>query len=67
MRPEVQVLPGPPVSEYVAASAAGKVAGVKKRLLLVLAIVGASAAALKRRRGRNDAALWREATSDSSR
>jgi hypothetical protein len=43
------------------------VAGVKKPLLFALAIAGAAAAALKRRRGRNDAALWREATSDSSR
>jgi hypothetical protein len=43
------------------------VACVKKPLLLVLALAGATAAALKRRRGRSDAALWREATSDSSR
>ncbi len=40
---------------------------MKKPLLLVLAVAGATVAALKRRRSRNDAALWREATSDSSR
>jgi hypothetical protein len=44
-----------------------RVVGMKKPLLLVLALAGAAAAALKRRRGRADAALWREATSDSSR
>jgi hypothetical protein len=43
------------------------VAVVKKPLLLALAVVGATAAALKRRQARHDAALWREATSDSSR
>jgi hypothetical protein len=40
---------------------------VKKPLLLVAAVAGAVAAVLKRRRAQTDAALWREATSDSSR
>ncbi|MCU1659049.1 MAG: hypothetical protein JWO57_3705 [Pseudonocardiales bacterium] len=40
---------------------------MKKPLLLAVAIAGAAVAALKRRRGQADAALWREATSDSSR
>jgi hypothetical protein len=44
-----------------------KVVGVKKSLLLVLALAGAAAATMKRRRGHTDAALWHEATSDSSR
>lgn len=39
---------------------------MKKPLLLVLALVGTAVAALKRRKGQADAALWREATSDSS-
>jgi hypothetical protein len=43
------------------------VIGVKKPLLLVLALAAAVAAALKRRRTQADAALWREATSDTSR
>ena len=38
-----------------------------KPLLLAVAVAGAVFAALKRRRGQADAALWREATSDSSR
>lgn len=40
---------------------------MKKPLMLVLALVGAVVAAFKRRKGQADAALWREATSDSSR
>ena len=40
---------------------------VKKPVVLALALAGALVAALKRRRGQADAALWREATSDSSR
>jgi len=40
---------------------------MSKQLLLVLALGGAVATALKRRRGQARAALWREATSDSSR
>ncbi|PZS17441.1 MAG: transporter [Pseudonocardiales bacterium] len=40
---------------------------MKKQVLLVLALAGAAAAAFKRRRGHADAALWHEATSDTSR
>ena len=40
---------------------------MKKPLLLVVAVAGAVLATLKRRRAQSDAALWREATSDSSR
>ena len=40
--------------------------GVKKPLLLVLAVAGAAFAALRRRRSQADATLWREATSDNS-
>lgn len=36
-------------------------------LVLVAAVAGAVAALLKRRQSQADAALWREATSDSSR
>ena len=36
-------------------------------IVLAVALAGAVVAALKRRRGQADAALWREATSDSSR
>jgi hypothetical protein len=43
------------------------VLGMTKSVLLVAAVAGALVAALKRRRGQADAALWREATSDSSR
>jgi hypothetical protein len=45
----------------------GKVGHVKKPLVLAIALAGVVIAALKRRRGQADAALWREATSDSSR
>ena len=38
-----------------------------KQLLLVAAIAGGVAALVRRRQSRADAALWREATSDSSR
>jgi hypothetical protein len=40
---------------------------VKRPIVLVFAAVGVVLAALKRRRGQADAALWREATSDTSR
>jgi len=40
---------------------------VKKPILLVVAVAGVLASVLKRRRAQSDAALWREATSDSSR
>ncbi len=40
---------------------------MKKPFLLVAAIAGAVIATLKRKRAQSDAALWREATSDSSR
>ncbi len=40
---------------------------VKKPLILAVAIAGAVVAILKRRQAEADAALWREATSDSSR
>jgi len=40
---------------------------VKRPLFLVVALAGIVTAVLKRRRGQSDAALWREATSDSSR
>jgi hypothetical protein len=36
-------------------------------VLLVAALAAAALAVLRRRRGQADAALWREATSDSSR
>ncbi len=35
--------------------------------VLLIAAAGAAAATLKRRKSQADAALWREATSDSSR
>jgi hypothetical protein len=40
---------------------------MKKPLLLVAGIAGAVVALRKRRQGQADAALWREATSDTSR
>lgn len=40
---------------------------IKKPLVLAVALAGAVAAVLKRRQAEADAALWREATSDSSR
>jgi hypothetical protein len=40
---------------------------VRKPLVLVLGAVGVAVAVLRRRQTRADAALWREATSDSSR
>jgi len=40
---------------------------MKKPFLLVVVVAGALASVLKRRRAQADAALWREATSDSSR
>jgi hypothetical protein len=40
---------------------------VKRPIVLLVAVVGVVLAAVKRRRGQTDAALWREATSDSSR
>ncbi|HEV7193598.1 MAG TPA: DLW-39 family protein [Jatrophihabitantaceae bacterium] len=40
---------------------------MKKPVVLAVALAGAVIAALRRRRGQADEALWREATSDSSR
>jgi hypothetical protein len=40
---------------------------VKKPIVLLFAVAGVLAAAVRRRKGQADAALWREATSDSSR
>jgi very-short-patch-repair endonuclease len=40
---------------------------VKQSLLLAVGVAGAVAAVLRRRKTQADAALWREATSDSSR
>ena len=40
---------------------------MKKPIVLLFAATGVVIAALRRRRGKADAALWREATSDSSR
>jgi hypothetical protein len=40
---------------------------VKKPIALIIGAVTAAVIVLKRRQGHADAALWREATSDSSR
>ncbi|MDP9091947.1 MAG: DLW-39 family protein [Actinomycetota bacterium] len=40
---------------------------MRKPYVLVAAVLAAAVAVLKRRHGQADAALWREATSDSSR
>jgi hypothetical protein len=40
---------------------------VRKPLVLIVAVAGAAVAVVRRRRSQADAALWREATSDSSR
>ena len=40
---------------------------MRKPLVLVLGAAGVAAALLRRRKAHADAALWREATSDSSR
>jgi hypothetical protein len=40
---------------------------MRKPLFLVVAVAGAVVAVLRRRRVATDTALWREATSDSSR
>jgi hypothetical protein len=40
---------------------------VGKRLLVLLGLAGAALAVLKRRKDQDATALWREATSDSSR
>jgi hypothetical protein len=40
---------------------------MKRPFLLLVAVAGAVATVLRRRRAQADAALWREATSDSSR
>jgi hypothetical protein len=63
MRPEVQVLPGPrfrPVRRSLEVT-------VKKPVVLLVGAVAAAVAVLKRRQRHADAALWREATSDTSR
>jgi hypothetical protein len=40
---------------------------VKRVVFLLIAMAGATCAFMRRRRSQADAALWREATSDSSR
>ncbi|MDP9117262.1 MAG: DLW-39 family protein [Actinomycetota bacterium] len=40
---------------------------MRRPFFLIAAVAGVAAAILKKRRGHSDAALWREATSDSSR
>ena len=40
---------------------------MKKPIVLLFAAAGVLIAAARRRKGQSDAALWREATSDSSR
>ena len=40
---------------------------MRKPLLLIVALAGAVIATLKKRKAQDSAALWREATSDSSR
>jgi hypothetical protein len=40
---------------------------MKRPILLLLGLAGAAAAVLKRRKDQQTVALWREATSDSSR
>jgi hypothetical protein len=68
MRPEVQVLPGPQHAEPVhLAPGTEEVHLVKKPLVFLVAVAAAATAVIKRRQGQADAALWREATSDSSR
>jgi hypothetical protein len=42
-------------------------ASMKRPLVLLAAVGGALLALVRRRKGQADAALWREATSDSSR
>ncbi len=54
MRPEVQVLPGPPVCEEVSA--------LLKKLALAAAAAGALAVVRKRSSGKAEADLWHEAT-----
>ena len=50
------------------ADAMGGIGGiVRKPLVLVLGAVGVVVTVLRRRQNQADAALWREATSDSSR
>ncbi len=69
MRPEVQVLPGPPIRAPVRVPtlALTEVTTVNKALILAAGALGALVAVLRRRKSQADAALWREATSDTSR
>ena len=72
MRPEVQVLPGPlsRLWTHCRTTIGGKVAIVnlvRKPLLLAAAVGGALLAVVRRRHSQASEALWREATSDSSR
>ena len=55
MRPEVQVLPGPPVTLE-------EVLRVLKKLLMAAVAAGALAAVRKRSSGRAENDLWHEAT-----
>jgi hypothetical protein len=55
MRPEVQVLPGPPVTLE-------EVLRVLKKLVLAAVAAGALAALRKRAGGKAEADLWHEAT-----
>ncbi len=75
MRPEVQVLPGPPLApargEPVAYRAGMRfpTKSVRARPIVLAAVTAAAlATTLRRRQAASDAdSLWREATSDASR
>ena len=62
MRPEVQVLPGPPVRRRVSVVAVEEVLRVLKKLALAAIAAGALVAVRKRAGGKAEADLWHEAT-----
>ena len=62
MRPEVQVLPGPPCAGASGAVQLQEVLRVLKKLALVAVVAGAVAAVRKRSSGRAETDLWHEAT-----
>ena len=62
MRPEVQVLPGPPCAGASGADQLQEVLRVLKQLALVAVAAGAVAAIRKRVGGKAEADLWHEAT-----
>ena len=62
MRPEVQVLPGPPVRRRASVVAVEEVLRVLKKLALAAIAAGALAVVRKRAGGKAEADLWHEAT-----